>query len=200
MFTWPIEGWTRRASQSYRARVYARELSMRAAAVVLLGVVLAINIYRAATQSVTHDEALTYELFAAEPWSTVFHSYDANHHVLYTILCKIATGILGAGTSAFACRARWPAVFWTVYRICDRLWGPNWGRGTRACRCRPTWFWHRRPGRPVAGPALRPDRVVHSGLTLEQRRAGPVLLWSGITGAGGVEPGAVILPCASGMV
>ena len=101
---------------------------MRAAAVVLLGLVLATNIYRAATQSVTHDEALTYELFAAQPWSVVFHSYDANHHVLYAILCKIATGILGAGTFSL----RLPSLlagglfFWTVYRICDRLWDGKW--------------------------------------------------------------------------
>jgi len=65
------------------------------AAAALLALLFATNLYRAATQPIVHDEALTYNLFLAGPWSRIFDFYDANHHVLYTILCKISISLLG---------------------------------------------------------------------------------------------------------
>src|SRR5262249_34983118 len=61
----------------------------------LAGVVCLLSIYRAATQSITHDEALTYEWYVRHPWARMFESYDPNHHVLHTILCKLAVGSFG---------------------------------------------------------------------------------------------------------
>jgi hypothetical protein len=94
----------------------------------LLGLIFAVNVYRAATQSITHDEALTYEVFVAAPWSLVFNAYDPNHHVLHTILSKITVGLLGV--SPFALRL--PSLFsgllylYVIFRICERLFGDGW--------------------------------------------------------------------------
>ncbi len=95
---------------------------------VLLGLIFAVNVYRAATQSITHDEALTYEVFVAAPWSLVFNAYDPNHHVLHTILSKITVDILGV--SPFALRL--PSLLsgllylYVIFRICERLFGTGW--------------------------------------------------------------------------
>ncbi len=61
----------------------------------LLFAVFACNIYRAATQSITVDEVTTYQRFVAPPWSQIFTSYSPNHHVLYSVLAKLTTGLLG---------------------------------------------------------------------------------------------------------
>jgi len=68
-----------------------------AAAAALLGVLLAVNIYRAATQSITIDEAFTYNLYLSQPLKDTFTHYDANNHVLYTLLARISLGIFGHG-------------------------------------------------------------------------------------------------------
>jgi hypothetical protein len=52
----------------------------RAAAVVLLGALLLTTIYRAATQAISHDEALTFEWFQSGPWSQLFGSNSATYH------------------------------------------------------------------------------------------------------------------------
>ena len=61
----------------------------------LLAAVLTVNVYRAATQSITLDEAFTYEHFVAPPFYQVMTSYTANHHVLNSLLAKVSTGIFG---------------------------------------------------------------------------------------------------------
>jgi hypothetical protein len=100
----------------------------RILAIAILAALFATNIYRAATQSIAHDEAITYHMFAAAPWSYVFNTYNANHHVLHTILCKISIGILGL--SPFAMRV--PSLLggllylWLIFRICERLFGGGW--------------------------------------------------------------------------
>jgi len=67
----------------------------RIAAIVAL-FVLGINIFRAATQSITTDEAFTYNLFLNGDWRRLFSQpYDACHHVLHTILTKISISIFG---------------------------------------------------------------------------------------------------------
>ncbi len=51
----------------------------RIAALLLLGVLLATNIYRAATQSIVHDEALTWQYYLSGPSSAIFHTFTANN-------------------------------------------------------------------------------------------------------------------------
>lgn len=56
---------------------------------------IAINSYRAATQGFVGDEALTYFWFLQGPWSSIFTRYDANNHVLFTILAKLSITLFG---------------------------------------------------------------------------------------------------------
>jgi hypothetical protein len=85
----------------------------------LLGTLFVFIAYRAATQSLAHDEALTYRIYLAGPVSNIFEYYDANHHFLATILMRISTAILG--NSEFAVRL--PSVAaaalycWVVFRL-----------------------------------------------------------------------------------
>lgn len=47
-------------------------------------------VWRAATNSITTDEAFTYSDFVAPSWLHVLTTYDANHHVLHSLLAKLA--------------------------------------------------------------------------------------------------------------
>ena len=100
----------------------------RIAALVLLVGLFASNVYRAATQSIVHDEGLTWVEYLAGPAADIFHHYDANNHFLATILFKISTTLFG--DSEFALRL--PTVlagawfFWTVFRMCSLLFGGGW--------------------------------------------------------------------------
>ena len=93
-----------------------------------LGLIFLANIYRAATQSITHDEGVTYENFVAAPWNIVFNSYDANHHVLHTIFCKIFVDLLGVSplTLRLASVLSGLLYLYLVFRICERLFGTGW--------------------------------------------------------------------------
>ena len=61
-----------------------------AVAVVLLGFLLATNVYRAAHQSITIDEAFTYHKHIASWKFWMFREYTANNHVLNTLLCRLS--------------------------------------------------------------------------------------------------------------
>ena len=85
----------------------------------------AVSVYRAVTQSIVYDEALTWELYIAGPFSAIFHHFDANHHFLNTLLMRLSTGIFGVlgmvptlagagrGGAVLHCRlSRGPEGFW----------------------------------------------------------------------------------------
>jgi len=67
----------------------------RYVALALLALLFATNCYRAATQSLTHDEALTWGLYLAGPPARIFDFYDPNHHFLGTLLEKLTTSVFG---------------------------------------------------------------------------------------------------------
>src|SRR5215467_13074818 len=46
--------------------------------------------YRALTQSIVHDEGFSFQRFVSGPWSNVYSTYDANNHVLNTLLAKLS--------------------------------------------------------------------------------------------------------------
>jgi hypothetical protein len=100
----------------------------RIATIALLVFIFVVNIYRAATQSVTHDEAVTYENFVAERWNIVFNSYDANHHVLHTIACKIFVDLFGASPLVLRLASVLSGLLYLylIFRICERLFGTGW--------------------------------------------------------------------------
>jgi hypothetical protein len=65
------------------------------AALLLVGCVFALNVYRAATQSITHDEAFAYERVMTWTWLRAFTLYRENHHILQTYLAKASVGLFG---------------------------------------------------------------------------------------------------------
>src|SRR5271163_4904912 len=66
----------------------------RVGAALLLAVWL-VCAWRAATQSIVHDEALTYQFYLTAPASEMFNHFDANHHFLNTLLMRVTTAIGG---------------------------------------------------------------------------------------------------------
>src|SRR5262245_18779362 len=68
----------------------------RLAAIGLLAFLFVVNIYRAATQSISHDEAVTWEwLPYAKSITQFFDSEIANHHPLNNYLGKLMADIFG---------------------------------------------------------------------------------------------------------
>jgi len=101
---------------------------LRWAAVVLLAGLFATNVYRAATQSLTIDEAFTYQLYLAKNLRAILTEYDANNHVLYTLLAKLTVGLFRNGEFAI----RLPSVlgglvyFYAVFRVCWFFFADRW--------------------------------------------------------------------------
>jgi hypothetical protein len=100
----------------------------RAIAWVLIGFVLTINVYRAATQSITHDEALTYLLFMRGDLLHVFRYTGNQNHVLQALLSKLVISVLP--TNPFTLRLPVLAGA-TVYcvavaKISNRLFDNGW--------------------------------------------------------------------------
>jgi 4-amino-4-deoxy-L-arabinose transferase-like glycosyltransferase len=90
-----------------------------------LWALFAVNVYRAATQSITADEAFTFNRFVRPPLKEMLKVYDANNHVLNTLLAKTFLKVLRL--SEFTLRL--PSVlcgglyFWAVYRLARRAFG-----------------------------------------------------------------------------
>jgi uncharacterized membrane protein len=57
--------------------------------------ILALNVYRAAVCSITIDEAFTYNSFVRPPLAQILTTYDANHHVLHSLLAKVFVSVFG---------------------------------------------------------------------------------------------------------
>ena len=102
--------------------------AFRWTALVFLAALVAVNSYRAATQSIVHDEALTWQIYLAGPASTIFQYYDANNHFLATILFRISTALFGVSELSM----RLPTLLagawflWTVLRLCTLIAGEGW--------------------------------------------------------------------------
>ena len=97
-------------------------------AVLLLVCLFAVNIYRAATQALTVDEAFTYHLYLSKDLHTILNDYNANDHVLFTLLAKWSVNHFG--NSEFAIRL--PSLLGgllylvVVYRLSKMLFGSGW--------------------------------------------------------------------------
>ncbi len=94
----------------------------------VLAFLFLVNVYRAATQSATTDEAHLYNTFLNGGMVHIFTSYDATNHVLQSALSKVS--IRWFGLSEFAMRI--PTLLggllflFASYRICRRLLGTGW--------------------------------------------------------------------------
>ncbi len=98
------------------------------AAITLLLLLFVTNIYRAATQSITHDEAVTWEwLPFSGTVSEFFDSPIGNHHPLNNLFSKILTSEFGLSEIAM----RIPSLlggllyFYAVYRLSALLFGES---------------------------------------------------------------------------
>ena len=83
-------GPTSSASTENAHTASAETASLRAAHY-LCAALLAVNLVRAITQSVTPDEALNYIRYVAPAWAEALASFDVNNHVLNTLLVRIST-------------------------------------------------------------------------------------------------------------
>jgi hypothetical protein len=88
----------------------------------------AATVYRAATLSITIDEAYTYTQFVSRPLAVALSEYDANNHFLYTLLAKGTTRVFGPGDLALRLPAlAGAALFYAaLYRLILRLTGATW--------------------------------------------------------------------------
>jgi len=55
----------------------------------------AINVYRAHTQSVTHDEAFSYRLWIAGDWADIWFRFVTSNHTLHSLLAKASVESFG---------------------------------------------------------------------------------------------------------
>jgi hypothetical protein len=85
----------------------------------------AMNVYRAATWSMTIDEARVFIDFIATPFQALFTSYDACYHVLHTWLTRFAVGMLGRGEWVVRLPGLVAAVFYfaAVWKLANRMMG-----------------------------------------------------------------------------
>ncbi|HYK17134.1 MAG TPA: hypothetical protein VEV37_03890 [Bryobacteraceae bacterium] len=90
--------------------------------------VFAMNVYRAATQCITIDEAFSYLSFISTPFREILRRYDANNHVLNTLLAKLSTAVFGV--SEFTLRipslAGGALFLFTCQRFLFRVFPQSW--------------------------------------------------------------------------
>ncbi|HLW76918.1 MAG TPA: hypothetical protein VKS01_08025 [Bryobacteraceae bacterium] len=94
----------------------------------LLGSLWMVCVFRAATQSIVHDEALTYQFYLTGPAGRMFQLFDANHHFLNTLLMRASTSLFGFSSLAMRLPALLGAAifFAALYRFCGWALGPSW--------------------------------------------------------------------------
>jgi hypothetical protein len=100
----------------------------RRAAKALLAAVFALSVYRAVTQSIVCDEAITFELYIAAPLRAMFEHFDANHHFLNTVLMRISTGFFGLSDLSMRLPALGGALLYltAVNRVTGIAFGEGW--------------------------------------------------------------------------
>ena len=97
----------------------------RIAALLLLVFLFATAVYRAATQSISHDEGLIYEWYLAGPWRNLIEVQSGNHHVLSDILVKAMMSVFGISEIAMRVPSLFGGAlyFYSVYALSLLLFG-----------------------------------------------------------------------------
>jgi uncharacterized membrane protein len=90
-----------------------------------LAALVAVNLYRAITQSVTPGEAWNYNRFIAPAWAEAFSRFDVNNHVLNTLLVRISTARFHLTELSLRLPSLLAGVLylWVVYRLARRWFG-----------------------------------------------------------------------------
>jgi hypothetical protein len=91
----------------------------------LVAGLLAINLYRAMTQSVTPGEAWNYYRFIAPGWTEALSRFDINNHVLNTLLVRISTACFHLTELSLRLPSLLAGVLylWVVWRVARRWFG-----------------------------------------------------------------------------
>jgi hypothetical protein len=99
---------------------------LTAAVVCVIGLT-GINVYRAATQSITHDEAVTYQRYVSGPLYQLVSSSDANNHILNSLLSRTAVGLFGPAefTLRLPSLAGGLLFLAMLARVAWRIYGPS---------------------------------------------------------------------------
>jgi uncharacterized membrane protein len=87
-----------------------------------LAALVAVNLYRALTQSVTPGEAWNYNQYIAPPWAEAFSRFDINNHVLNTLLVRISSARFHVTETVLRLPSLLAGVLylWVVYRMARR--------------------------------------------------------------------------------
>lgn len=95
----------------------------------LAGLLFAVNIYRAAAQSITTDEAFTYTRSVEVRIPELWKQFDANDHVLHTLLCKVTRRWFGASEFSLRMPALAGGLLYLVMalRLCAMATSSGWG-------------------------------------------------------------------------
>jgi hypothetical protein len=90
-----------------------------------LAALVAVNLYRAITQSVTAGEAWNYNHFIGPAWTEAFAHFDGNDHVLNTLLVRISTSRFHLTELSLRLPSLLAGLFylWVVFRMARRWFG-----------------------------------------------------------------------------
>src|ERR1035441_5091055 len=90
-----------------------------------LAALLAVNLYRAMTQSVTPGEAWNYDRFIGPTWKEALTHFDVNNHVLNTLLVRISTSQFHLTELSLRLPSLLAGIFylWVVFRMARRWFG-----------------------------------------------------------------------------
>jgi hypothetical protein len=102
---------------------------------ILLVAVFSTAVYRAVTQSITIDEAYSYQNFVSKPFAGLFEPFDANNHVLNTILERLSVAVFGVSEWSLRLPSLIGAAIYLVatHRLCSVLFdGGIWSLITTA--------------------------------------------------------------------
>jgi Dolichyl-phosphate-mannose-protein mannosyltransferase len=87
--------------------------------------VFCLNVYRAVNQSITTDEAFTYNRYVSSPSAGLVEHFDANNHILNSLLAKASIAVFGLSEWSL----RLPSLLggalylFAAYRLCFLLFG-----------------------------------------------------------------------------
>lgn len=93
----------------------------------LLTGLTAVNVYRAATQSIVYDEAFTYLMFLTGSPALLFTTYTANNHVFFNLIARITVYVFGASELALRLPSVVSAIayFWALLALCRLVFGTS---------------------------------------------------------------------------
>jgi len=91
--------------------------------IAIVAAVFAVNVYRSTHQSITADEAFTWDWYIANPFQWILVVYNANNHVLHTLLCRLSVRALGLSELTMRLPSLAGGLFYLafVYKLCRLL-------------------------------------------------------------------------------